>query len=362
MVSLNDLFAEYLKRIEPPSVAVKRAQSAHQPLRDDLAKDDIYGPFIEKTLLSGSYGRDTAIFFIKDVDVIIQTTFTQSSLQEKKRQGENEQECLLRLTQEAIKRTGRDARTRKARRSIHVTLPEEINDLGENIPELTMDIVPVLLQTKCDQDPMKIADRELIQWCDTYPISQLGDSENRNENAKLISGRHSYKPLVKVFKAWKSVHFRTAKTPKGFILECMTAKYHNPDATQWIYAIRDLWQNICTDYPDSDNILSIPEVPDISDTSPFLIPIAKTVEEAQGVLKKIHSHLALLEQALEEANYDLDKSAKTLRRIFGQDCEELCFPMPSDIDDPDDGGSSKRGPNPLISPSNKDIREAPEFG
>lgn len=362
MVSLNDLFAEYLKRIEPPPTAVKRAQSAHQPMRDDLAKDDSYGPFIEKTLLSGSYGRDTAIFFIKDVDVIIQTTFNYSSLQEKKRDDESEQECLLRLTQEAIKRTGRDARTRKARRSIHVKLPEEINALGENVPELTMDIVPILLQAGCDQDPMKIADRELVQWCDTYPITQLEDSRKRNEKAKNISGRHSYKPLVKIFKAWKSIHFRTAKTPKGFILECLTAKYHNPDAAQWADAVRDLWQNICNDYPDPDNVTVIPEVPDISDASPSLIPIAKTVEEAQGVLKKIHSHLALVNQAIEEASSDLDKSANTLKRVFGQDCEELCFPMPDDIDDPSNGGGNKRGPSPFVGPSNKDIREAPEFG
>ena len=166
MSTLDDLFRQYLSSIEPSALAVSRAQAAHGPLREDLEKDATYGAYLCKTLLSGSYGRGTSILYIKDVDVIIETTFTSKDLQDKKRQDETEQGCLLRLTQEAIKRTGRDAGTRKARRSVHVELPEEVNDIGQTAPALTMDIVPVLLQSGEDKDPMTIADCELKGWFD----------------------------------------------------------------------------------------------------------------------------------------------------------------------------------------------------
>jgi hypothetical protein len=361
MITLDDLFKEYLHRIEPTSAAVKRAREAHKPLRDDLKKDEKYGPFVERTLLSGSYGRDTSTFFIKDVDVIIQTTFTIEELRRRKHTDETEQHCLLRLTKEAIDRTGRVAKTRTARRSIHVTLPEEINDLGEEVPELTMDIVPVLIQTSKEHDPMTIADKDLKDWFDTYPITQLDDSCARNDCSFYIIDRHSYKPLVKIFKAWKQVHFGPKKkTPKGLVLECLTAQYHNPNAEHWVEAVRDLWQNISNAWPYPEYLTAPPGVSDISDLSPRRIPIAKTVEEARGVLKKIQQHLDLVNQALEEAEEDVTKAAKTLQRVFGQDCEDICFPLPTDLVEGDKGDQTKSGPFSVRSRS--DVKEAPAFG
>ena len=364
MATLDNLFEDFLSSIEPSKQAVKRAKKAHKELREDLEKDETFGPFVERSLLSGSYGRGTAILHIKDVDVIIQTTFTKNELHGKKRDDETEQECLLRLTQEAIRRTGRVARTRKARRSIYVKLPEEINDIGENIPELTMDIVPVLIQTDRDTDPMTIADRELCAWYNTYPISQLADSVERNAKSNEIGGRHMYKPLVKMFKAWKQAHFRSTKTPKCFILECLSAEYHNPEAKHWVEAVHDLFDNISNRWPDSENLVQIPEASDISDQSATRIPIAKTVEEAAKVLKKIHQHRALLKQAIEEAETDISKSAKTLQRVFGQDCEIVCFPVPSDGENGDgnNGKASRQESSPFVAGSRSDVTEAPEFG
>lgn len=360
MANLDSLFKEYLSRIEPSETAVKRAKAAHEPLREDLENDTQFGPYVSRTLLSGSYGRDTAIFSIKDVDVIIQTTFTRQGLWREKLDGETEQACLLRLTKEAIKRTGRDARTRTARRSVHVKLPEEVNDIEKGGPDLTMDIVPVLIVADQDTDPMQIADHELKGWYDTYPLGQLGDSEDRNAQSKIIGDRHSYKPLVKIMKAWKRVHFYSKKTPKGFILECLTASYHNPQAEHWAEAVRDLFKDISQGLPAPEYLIQIPQVHDIANAAPYQIPIAKTLEEAKEVLTKIHDHLALIEQAIEEAETDLTKSAKTLRRVFGQDGSDVCFPLPSDLDGGNGGGKKS---SPFVPPrSRSDVREAPPFG
>lgn len=347
---MDNLFKEYLRRIQPSDRAVKRAAESHGPLRYDLKADEDYGPFVENTILSGSYGRDTATFGIKDVDVIIKTTFTLADLWERKTDEETVQECLLRLTQEAIQRTGLAASTKRARRSIHVRLPE---DSEKNLPEMTMDIVPVRVQSGADTDPMTISDRELSQWCDTYPNTQLSDSVKRNERSTVIVDRHSYKPLVKIFKGWKKANYQQQKTPKGFILECLTAKYHNPLAKHWIDAVHDLFQSICDEWPDPENLPSypfIPEVPDISDSASHMIPVAKTREQAQRVLRKLHSHLELIKQAMEEAQEDLTKSAKTLRRVFGDDCDVICFPFPEDLEESNQTQKSK-----------SIVREAPPF-
>lgn len=350
MTTMDDLFREYLHRIQPSPQAVKRAAESHEPLRKDLEADEEYGPFVVSTMLSGSYGRDTANFGIKDVDTIIKTKFTWLDLQERKRDEETEQECLLRLTQEAIKRTGRAAKTQKARRSIYVELPEESD---QKLPALTMDIVPVLNKNGADTDPMTISDRELSQWFDTYPNTQLADSIARNDRSKKIGDRHSYKPLVKIFKAWKNANYHRQKTPKGFVLECLTASYHNPNAEHWLDAVHDLFQNICNQWPDPENLPAypkIPEVHDVSDLAPYMIPIAKSREQAQKVLKKFHSHLELIKQAMDEAETDLTKSAQTLRRVFGNDCDTICFPLPDDLQE--NKGNQR---------SRSNVQEAPPF-
>ena len=355
MATMDDLFREYLGKIEPSDEAVARASNAHNPLREDLEKDEVYGPYVAKTLVSGSYGRDTSIFSIKDVDVIIETTFTEGILQEKKKDDETVQECLLRLTQEAIRRTGRSAYTR--RRSIHVKLPHKDDD-PEDMPELTMDIVPVMVPWGEGNDPMTIADHELAEWYDTYPETQLSDSVARNKASQKIGDRHLYKPLVKIFRAWRRVHFFSNKTPKGFVLECMTAQYHNRLSEHWIDGVYKLFGNICAAYPDPDSLTYIPEVRDISNSAPNTIPIAKTVDEAKGVLKKIHAHYALVGKAKVKQDENLFEAAKILQQVFGDDCEDICFPLPEK-----DEKEGRHGPNPFErSGSRSNIREAPDFG
>jgi hypothetical protein len=274
-----------------------------------------------------------------------------------KRDDETVQKCLLRLTQEAIRRTGRTAYTRKARRSIHVKLPREEDD-PEDVPELTMDIVPVMVQWGEGIDPMTIADHELSAWYDTYPETQLSDSVKRNQASSYIGDRHLYKPLVKMFRAWKRVHFFSKKTPKGFVLECMTAQYHKPYAEHWIDAVHDLFGNISAAYPNPDNLQVIPEVRDISNSAPKLIPIAKTVDEAKQVLRKIHAHHALIGEAKAKQHEGLYEAAKILQQVFGEDCDDICFPLPKK-----DKGEGGFGPNMFMRPTSQSrVEEAPDFG
>lgn len=348
MTTMNDLFIKYLKNINPSPKAIERASNSHNPLREELEKDEEYGPYVKLSMLSGSYGRGTAILSIKDVDVIIKTTFTSTILAQKRKGDETLQECFLRLTQDAIKRTGREIekpKTQRRRRSIWVKLPEDDGDM----PPLTMDIVPVIIETEAGKDPMTISDRELSQWFDTYPNSQLEDSKKRHQASSYLVDRHHYKSLVKIMKAWKQANWssQSYKTPKGFVLECMTAKFHNPVAGTWIDAVLDLFQNICNEWTEPERLFNVPEVPDISDSSPNMIKIAKEddIEGVKRVLKRIHLHRTLIEQAKEEAKNDLRQAAMTLQRVFGSEH----FPLPDE-----DENQKARG-------SASNVREAPPF-
>lgn len=358
MTTLDDLFTKYLQSIMPDDRAVERAKTAHADLRDDLEADEELGEFIARTLLSGSYGRDTATHGIKDVDIIVQLTLTQAQVRLMKHENETEQACLLRLTKKAIERTGRAAATKTARRSINVELPEEINEIAGNLPALTLDIVPVLIPYNKEIDPMWIADRELRQWCYTYPNSQINDSVDRNQKSEKIDGYHSYKSLVKMMKAWKKVHFGKNKTPKGFVLECMVAQYHNPSAKHWIDAVIDLLQNICNVYPNPDSLLLIPDIHDISTLNPQKIAIAKTLEEAKRVLNKMHWSLVKVKLAREKAETDLFEAAKTLQLVFGADASmNLFFPLPEKEE-----GKSNNAISIAEKGSKHNIREAQPFG
>jgi hypothetical protein len=381
MTTLDDLFREYLHRIEPCDDAqdgkddpdnepVKRAREAHQQVREALENDEQYGPHVLKTMLSGSYGRCTSVWSIKDVDVIVQTGYTRDELRRLARQNESEQHCLLRLTQEALIRADLDVETKVSRRSIHVTVSDEINALAPDYPELTLDVVPVLAANGRDVDPMTIADRELREWHSTYPRRQSDDSVARNGDSAVIGDRHGYKPQVKLLKAWKRIRFGDMRTPKGFVLECLAYAHHNPTAQHWGEAVRDLFQNICDTLGEPDYLVVVPEVHDVATANNRLIRIAggrnmdpaQALEQARDLVRQFHNDLDVIKQALEEAKTDLTKSARTWRRLFGKPSDEFTFPLPEDLDagDTDDGKAA--GSAVVSAPAARRIREAQPFG
>jgi hypothetical protein len=340
MTTMNDLFLEYLASIEPYPKAVKRAKVAHDSLREDLEADANIGSQMLNSFLSGSYGRSTAIKGIRDVDIVVPLNYTFAELLELCKQGETVQHCLLRLVQEAIERSGRYVESSTIRRrSILVKLTDDLNAITDDEPELTLDIVPVIPQTKASgqvdqyKDPLWIGDKDLCQWLWTYPNSQLADSEERNSKSSYLVDRHLYKPLVKIMRAWKKVNFGSQKTPKGFFMECMVAEFHNPNATNWLLAIRDMLRSACGAWGDPDYFTTPPTVADISNSSPNRVPLVKyekpeDLDRAKYIVKKMQRHLDLIDLAIDEAKYDLYKATKTLQIVLGSDPDEICFPTP----------------------------------
>ena len=77
----NARFEDFLRDIEPSRTTKKHASSAHKSMREFLSTHEDFGEVYERSFLSGSYKRDTAIrprarqggVERPDVDIIVQT-------------------------------------------------------------------------------------------------------------------------------------------------------------------------------------------------------------------------------------------------------------------------------------------------
>lgn len=156
-------------------------------------------------------------------------------------------------------------------------------------------------------------------------------------------------------KAWKKVHLGSQKTPKGFFLECMVAEFHNPDAESWILALRDMLKNVCDTWGNSDYFIASPTVADISKPSANRIPLVKieTPEDlvrAKNIVKKMRRHLELIEKAIDEADTDLNKAARTLQLVLGSDPDDIIFPLPASDKNSSSNSTKKDEPSRVAIP------------
>jgi hypothetical protein len=156
-------------------------------------------------------------------------------------------------------------------------------------------------------------------------------------------------------KAWKKVHFGNQKTPKGLFLECMVAEYHNPDASSWILALRDMLKKACDTWGTPDYFIASPTVADISKSAVNRIPLVKVekpedLDRVKYIVKKMRRHLELIDQAIDEANTDLTKAARTLQLVLGSDPDDIFFPLPKFDDTSSSDSTKKDEPSRMATP------------
>src|SRR5687767_4854969 len=117
MAKLDTLFETFLSNVNPSPKMVEYAHSAHDPVRKFLESDEGLGKFIEGSFLYGSYKRRTAVGNIKDVDVVLLTTFDPYSQ-------ENTPQRVLRKLKSILTKYYKDADNQDyQRRSIRVNQP-----------------------------------------------------------------------------------------------------------------------------------------------------------------------------------------------------------------------------------------------
>ena len=283
-------FENFLKDIEPSRTTKSNASSAHTELRDFLKNDEDFKDYYQKSFLSGSYCRDTAIrprakngqTERPDVDIIVVTNHTI----------EDDPKAVVDLLFETLRKKYSNIR-RQAR------------SVGIESNKADMDVVPII---PCG--PMYlIPDRKQEEWLLTNPPGHTTWTTRINTFA---DGR--FKPLVKLTKWWRRQNPTIAKKPKGFVIECITAECMNYLENYYGELFVQTLENIVSKYKfyicsNKVRNISDPGVPSNSVTDGI------TSDAFAGFYNKVKEHAELGRKALNET--DVEKATELWQKIFG---------------------------------------------
>jgi hypothetical protein len=302
MPELNSTFEDFLSAIEPGDKAVKYAIKAHEPVREHLKSDDSFKENVIDTFLYGSYRRHTAVGDIKDVDIVVLTSFDITN-----------EECspnnVLKKLKASLSRFYKDPENPEyQRRSIRINEP-----LPDKDTEMTLDIIPAVPVDKND-GVLWVPDREVKKWVYSHPNGHIKSTTQLNSD-EYSQGR--LVPLVKIAKWWWKYQcsVRIPKTerpkPKGFWIECLVAENFDPSQKTWAEQFISLFQNVQSKYSSPK---SVPELRDPGLTNET-IKTNMTLDEFSFFMEVLEDSLNIAQKALAEG--DEETSEKLWREVFG---------------------------------------------
>lgn len=200
MMTVFEAFEKFRSRLELTDSEQKDVTAKHTAMTD-FVKSKFE---IDKTLLTGSYARDTKTKPLKDVDIFC--IFKDSA---KKYRWEDPNEILSDFEKELATKYGSN-RVKSRRRSILVKFNDEEADDGSSEEVLSFDIVPAY---RLNED-YEIPDSQLGTWIKSNPFTHASEATNANS---AYGGK--WKPIVKMIKAWN----RNAGKPidPSFLIEVM---------------------------------------------------------------------------------------------------------------------------------------------
>lgn len=194
MASSRFAFSALLKKVNPDSTRAKIAQQLPGEVREWLKEHDFETRSPHSRLI-GSYGRQTAITDIKDVDTLL--FLPDEAL-------ERTPESVLRELKGVLDHyPDATAEASSQRRSIR---------LDFSAHGLCMDIVGAVADDGLE-NPLWIPDRQKKQWVRSDPLGygRSLSAANADHGGKLV-------PLIKLVKAWRDEQM-TYRRPKSYLLE-----------------------------------------------------------------------------------------------------------------------------------------------
>lgn len=265
-----------------------------------------------ETVLIGSYGRETAIYPGKDVDVFTKLTKADVSHDPGK----------IFETVRSVLVESFGSRAKPQARSIKVDYPDEFAvDVVPAVPKDGHWAIP-------NHDP-DVWDRDDERWVLTDPVrlTELTVAQNRQPT---VGSRGAYVPTVKMVRQIRRHHLADRK-PGGFYFELMT--YHafqdgvagDSFAEILAEALRDIADQLAAGQELIDPALRTPykPIPELQDRSHAANLFGELATQAEEAL-----HLARC------------PAAAVWRRIFGRNENGACFPLPEGC--AEDGKSLRR--------------------
>ena len=194
MSSSRFAFSALLKNVNPDSDRLDLAQRLPGMVRDWLKEHEFETKWPHSRLI-GSYGRQTAVTNIKDVDTLL---FLPETVLDR-----TPESVLRELSSVLDDYPDATAEVSPQRRSIRLDFADY---------DLSMDIVGAVAN-KGLGNPLMIPDRKKEEWICSDPLGygKALSAANAAQGAKLI-------PLIKLVKGWRDQQM-TYRRPKSYLLE-----------------------------------------------------------------------------------------------------------------------------------------------
>ncbi|MDP3921700.1 MAG: nucleotidyltransferase [Candidatus Omnitrophota bacterium] len=290
-MQLNSHFQGLLSNIEPDDKAVAKAKKSHEDLRAILQNDPEISKADPDTYLSGSYARNTATNYIKDVDVIllvnldsatttphVAVAWVQASLQEH--------------YSEVIPQG----------RSVQVK-----TDSG-----FELDVVPSI-PIGNRNGPILVPDRDVKNWVASHPKGQIAFGVQKNQDTNGY-----YKPLVKIMKFWRDRFSGEEAKVKSYILENLVGENLTAEPASYGAGVLLILQNIYQKYA---TYLANGFVPRITDLGYPSVNVAKRwkFNEFTAFMEEVRKGQLVAGSALR--SQDEQESVRLWRQLFGMKFE-----------------------------------------
>jgi hypothetical protein len=175
-----------------------RAIKAHEEVRDVLARDETLKAWGVQTILIGSYGRETAIYPGKDVDVFVKLPG-----------GPDDPEEVFQAVKKPLADEYGD-RLEEHRRSLMIKFGDDFS----------VDAVPAIPTSLHWKIPEADETGARTRWEETDP-EKLTDLTHRRNDAPVVDGAGAYVPTAKLIRQIRRHHLGKAK-PGGFYFEMET--------------------------------------------------------------------------------------------------------------------------------------------
>ncbi len=286
-MELQSYFKGLLSNIEPDEKAVAKAKKSHEDLREILKNDEEISKANPDTYLAGSYARDTAINYIKDVDVILLIDLDHST---------TSPDIVVAWVQASLREHYSDVTAQG--RSVQV----------KTAAGFRLDVVPSVAIGHRD-GPILIPDRDVKIWILSHPKGQIAFGIQKNKN---MNGY--YKPLVKIMKFWRDRFSDADAKLKSYILENLVGENLLVEPSSYASGVVSILKYIYQRYAP---YLKTGFVPKISDLGYPPVNVAKRwkYNEFVAFMKEVKNSHAIAIVALRSQNEQ--ESIRIWRQLFG---------------------------------------------
>lgn len=283
----------------------QRVIEAHTEIRKVLEGSDELKELDVTTVLIGSYGRETAIYPGKDVDVFTKLTAADT-----------------RHDPGEIFNTVRDVlmdeypgRAEPQARSIKISFPDDFAvDVVPAVPNGDRWAIP-------NRDPNLWA-REEERWVATDP-EKLADLTTARNRQPKVGDQGAYVPTVKLVRQIRRHHLADRK-PGGFFFELLT--YYAFEAGISGNSFAEILAKTLRSI--ADQLASGAEIKDPALGSPYSPqPDPDNVRQAAGIFKDLAG------KAEEALSLDRCPAAALWREVLGRNERGYCFPLPPGCDE-----------------------------